>query len=97
MYIYTIFFLFRTTPVVHGGSQASDLIGATAASGLHTATATQDPSHICDLHHSAQQCQILNPLSKARDQTRNLTVPSWIRFCCMQELHTIILILYICI
>ena len=23
------------------------------------ATATPDPSHICDLHHSSQQCQIL--------------------------------------
>ena len=31
-------------------------------------TATQDPSHICDLPHSSQQCQILNPMSKARDQ-----------------------------
>ena len=34
-----------------------------------TATATQDPSHVCDLHQSSQQCRILNPLSKARDQT----------------------------
>ena len=25
---------------------------------------TPDPSHICDLHHSSQQCQILNPLSQ---------------------------------
>ena len=40
------------------------------------ATATQDPSHVCDLHHSSQQRQILNPLSKARDRTRNLMVPS---------------------
>ena len=32
-----------------------------------TATATQDLSHICDLHHSSQQRRILNPLSKARD------------------------------
>ena len=31
------------------------------------ATATPDPSHVCDLHHSSRQCQILNPLSKARD------------------------------
>jgi len=31
-----------------------------------TATATQDSSHICSLHHSSQQRQILNPLSKAR-------------------------------
>ena len=28
-----------------------------------TATATQDLSQICDLHHSSWQCQILNPLS----------------------------------
>ena len=34
-----------------------------------TATATQDPSHICDLHHSSQKRQILNPLSEARDQS----------------------------
>ena len=34
-----------------------------------TATAIQDPSCICDLHCSLQQCRILNPLSEARDQT----------------------------
>ena len=39
-----------------------------------TATAMWDPSHIWDLHHSSQQCQILNPLSKTRDRTRILTV-----------------------
>ena len=37
-----------------------------------TATATQDPSHICNVHHSLWQFQILNPLSKARDQTHIL-------------------------
>ena len=37
-----------------------------------TATAMQDPSGICDLHHSSPQRQILNRLSEARDQTRNL-------------------------
>ena len=31
-----------------------------------TATATQDLSRVCDLHHSSWQCQILNPLSGAR-------------------------------
>ena len=30
-----------------------------------TATAMWDLSHICNLHHSSQQCQILNPLSEA--------------------------------
>ena len=47
-----------------------------------TAIATPDPSCVCNLHHSSGQRQILNPLSKARDQTRNLMVPSWIRFHC---------------
>ena len=34
-----------------------------------TATAMQDPSHIYDLHHSSQQRQIPDSLSKARDGT----------------------------
>ena len=34
-----------------------------------TATAMQDPSRVCDPHNSSRQCQILNPLSEARDQT----------------------------
>ena len=37
-----------------------------------TATATPDPSHSCDLPHSLQQCQIVNPLIKARDRTHIL-------------------------
>ena len=45
-----------------------------------TATATQDPSRVCDLHHSSWQRQILNPLSWARDQTRNLMVWFPVRF-----------------
>ena len=47
-----------------------------------TATATQDPSYVCDLHHSSQQCQILNPLTEARDQTHNLTDTNQVYFCC---------------
>ena len=31
-----------------------------------TTTATQDPSLVCNLHHSSRQCRILNPLSEAR-------------------------------
>ena len=51
-----------------------------------TATATSDPSHACNLHHSSWQCWISNPLSKARDQTYNLMV----RFASavpLQDLH----------
>ena len=47
-----------------------------------TGTATRDPSCICNLHHSSRQCWILNPLSKARDRTHNLVVPSRIHFHC---------------
>ena len=43
-------------------------------------TATQDPSYVCDLHHSSWQHRILNPLSKGRDQNSNLMVPSRIHF-----------------
>ena len=45
-----------------------------------TATATPDPSRICDLHNSSQQFQILNPLSEARDQTRNLMDTSQVQY-----------------
>ena len=38
-----------------------------------TATAKWYPRHICDLRHTLQQHQILNPLSKARDRTCILT------------------------
>ena len=47
-----------------------------------TATATRSPSRVCDLHHSSRQRPILNPLSEARDLTRNLMVGSWICFHC---------------
>ena len=45
-----------------------------------TATAPQDLSF--DLHHSSQQCGILNLLSEARERTHVLMDLSWICFCC---------------
>jgi len=44
------------------------------------ATATPDASPDCDLHRSSWQCQILNPLSKARDQTCVLVDTSWVAY-----------------
>ena len=46
-----------------------------------TATAKPDPSHVCDLHYSSQQCRILSPMSEVRDQICILMDTSWIRFC----------------
>ena len=45
-----------------------------------TATATPDPSCVCNLHHSSWQHWILNPLSEARDQTCVLMDTSQICF-----------------
>ena len=47
-----------------------------------TATGTPDPSHVCDLHHSSQQCRIPDPLSEARDRTCILMDTSRIHFHC---------------
>ena len=69
-FFYCLFAFSRAAPAAYGDPQAMGLIGATA---------TRDLSCICNLHHSSRQCRILNPLSKARDQTRNLIVPSRIR------------------
>ena len=42
------------------------------------ATTTADPSCVCNLHHSSQQCWMLNPLSKARDSAHVLMDTSWV-------------------
>ena len=75
------FCLFRATPEAYGSSRAMGQIWAVAASLYATATATPDPSYVCYLHHSSQQCQILNPPSRARDGTWILLDPSWVHYC----------------
>ena len=82
LFLFLFFCLFRAAPMAYGGFQARGLIGA-VATGLYHSQATSDLSHVCDLHHSSQQRQILNPLSEARDLTCNLMVPSWIHFRCV--------------
>ena len=48
----------------------------------NTVTATQDPSRICDLHHSSMKRRIINLLREARDQTSILMDTSRICFHC---------------
>ena len=72
----SFFWLFRAKPLAYRSSQASCSCQPTPK-----ATATKDLSHVCDLYHSSQQCQILNPLSKARDWTHVLADTSWVRYC----------------
>ena len=43
-----------------------------------TATAKQDLNLVCYLHHSSWQCQIVNPLREAGDQTCILMDTSWV-------------------
>jgi len=76
--VFVVVLLFRVADVPCGSSQARGQIRATAYA---TATAMQEPSHICDLHHSSQQCQILNPLNEARNGAHILTDPSWVPYC----------------
>ena len=68
------------TPAAFGSSQARGLIG-TRAAGLHHSHSTTRSKHICDLLHNSQQCQILNPLSEAKDQTHILMDTSWFLTC----------------
>ena len=63
-----VFFWGEGAPAAYGSFQVRGLIGA-AAAGLHHSHSNQDPSLVCDLHHSSQQRQILNALSEARDRT----------------------------
>ena len=39
-----------------------------------------DSSSIFELHHSSQQCRILNPLREARDRTHVLMDASWVHW-----------------
>ena len=85
------------TPWAYGSSQARDCIGA-AAEAYATAIAMLDLSHICDLFRSLQQCWILNPLSKAREQTHILMDTSRVlNPLCPAEIDTTLYMNYISI
>ena len=65
------------------GHMEGPMLGAESALqplAYTTATATLDPSRICNLHHSSQQGWILSPLREARDRTCILMDASQICF-----------------
>jgi len=68
--------------VAYGGLHSKEVVSELQPLAYTTASATPDPSRILELHHSSPQRRILNPLSEARDRTRNLMVPGWICFRC---------------
>ena len=69
--------LFRPTLTAYGSSQARVELELQLLAYV-TATATWDPSLICDLHDSSWQRPIFNPLSKARDRTCILMVTRFV-------------------
>ena len=86
LFVCLCFVLLRLHPPAHGSSQARGLIRA-AAAGLHQShsKARSEPRLQPTPQLTAMpdpQCWILNPLSKARDRTHSLVVPSRIHFLC---------------
>ena len=71
------FLLFRAVRTAYGHSQARGQIAATAAGLHHSHSNTGSELHLRPTPQ-LQQAQILNPLGKARDQTRILMDPSWV-------------------
>ena len=82
VFFFFFFFFFKGLHLRHMEVPRLEVVLEVQPPAYTTATATPDPRHICDLHHSSWQCRILDPLIKARDRTHYLMVPSWIRFHC---------------
>ena len=67
--IFNYFFFFLGPHPPHMEVSSLGVEGELQLPASTTATATWDPSCVCDLHPSSQQRRILNPLSAPRDQT----------------------------
>ena len=77
-FLFFLFLLFSVTPVANRSSQARLGESNQSYSCRPHATAWRDPGCVCILHHRSWHCQILNPLSEARDQTQILMDISWV-------------------
>ena len=73
IFLFCLFFFFLVFLGLHLQHMEVPRLGVQSELQLLAyATATFDPSHVRDLHHSSWQCRILNWLSKTRNQTRIL-------------------------
>ena len=80
LFIYLFILLFRAPSIAYEVPRLG--VKSELQLSIYTmATATQDQRHICKLHHSLWQCQMLNPLRKARDQTHILMDTRWVCYC----------------
>ena len=67
-FFFFFFWLFRATTMAYGGSQAKGWIRVVGA-GLHHSYSNAGSELCLQPTHNSWQCQILNPLIKARDWT----------------------------
>ena len=81
IYIYIFFFCFLGPYLRHMEVPRLGVQSELQPPAYTTATATQDLSHVCDLHHSSRQCWILNPLNEARDWTSSSWILVWFVTC----------------
>ena len=76
------FFVFLGLYLWHMESPSLGVKSEVQLPACTTATATQDPRCVFDLHHSSRQCWNLNPLTEARGRTCILMDTSWICYRC---------------
>ena len=81
LWVLFFFLLFRATLVAYENSQARDRIRAAAAAASRRHSYSNLGSELRLQYHSSWQCQIPNPMSEARGQSRILMDTSQIRFC----------------
>ena len=78
IYLFT-YLLFRPIPAAYRISRLG-VESELQLPAYTTATATRDPRHVCDPHHSSRQHRIPNPVNGARDWTHILMYTSPVHF-----------------
>ena len=81
LHLFAYLFIFLGPHLGHMEIPRLEVKSRAAAACLRHSHSNSNPGSesclACDLHHSSQQCRILNPLSEARDQIHILMDTSW--------------------